>query len=90
MVEQCRSDVTRDLTVKAGAEICGVATSTSFRWCHRLMTLLESDKPWYLTGIVEADETYFRKSHKGARAVEAPRKRGSRAIKAFTFFSTSG
>ena len=68
-------------SVKATAEMCGVATSTSFRWRHRFLRLLKSAKPSYLTGIVEADETYFRKSHKGARDVEAPRKRGSRAIK---------
>jgi transposase-like protein len=55
------------LTVRKAAERCGIAKTTSFRWRHRFLTDIAIQKPTGLTGIVEADETYFPLSFKGSR-----------------------
>lgn len=68
-------------SVKTTAQMCGVATSTSFRWRHRFLELMKTAKPSCLKGIVEADETYFLKSHKGERGLKLARKRGGSATK---------
>jgi len=66
------------------AATCGVARSTAFRWRHRFLAAARPEAT--LSGIVEADETFFRRSYKGARywspasqeppPREKPRKRG--------------
>ena len=54
------------LTVAQAAERCGVHPTTSFRWRHRfLRAQMANQDP--LGGIVEADETFFRLSFKGAK-----------------------
>ena len=63
---------------KASAEL-GVAPSTAFRWRHRFLQLAQPVKAPALTGVVEADETFFLRSSKGQRPGRAPRKRGGRA-----------
>ena len=68
-------------SIQKTSEVCDVATSTSFRWRHRFLELMKTAKPSCLKGIVEADETYFRKSHKGERGLKLARKRGGSAIK---------
>ena len=68
-------------TLKDTAEICNTAISTSFRWRHRFLELLSQSEPESLTGIIEADETYFLESHKGERGLKSPRKRGGKAKK---------
>ncbi|RLA19806.1 MAG: IS1595 family transposase, partial [Gammaproteobacteria bacterium] len=55
------------LTIRDAAARCGVAKTTSFRWRHRFLTDLAELKATSLTGIVEADETYFPLSFKGSR-----------------------
>lgn len=60
------------LTVRKAAKRCGVAKSTSFRWRHRFLTALADLKATGLTGIVEADETYFPLSFKGSRHLPRP------------------
>ena len=54
------------LTVAAAAERCGVHPTTSFRWRHRFLRAETADRE-RLSGIVEADETFFRLSFKGSR-----------------------
>ena len=40
---------------------------TLWRWRHRFLRALEEREPTVLSGVVEADETYFRDSFKGSR-----------------------
>jgi hypothetical protein len=62
----------------ASAEL-GVAPSTAFRWRHRFLQLTQPVKALVLTGVVEADETFFLRSSKGQRPGRDPRKRGGHA-----------
>ena len=60
----------------------GVDLTTAFRWRHRFLQAPKAMKPKALEGTVEADETYFLYSEKGARHLDRPaRKRGGRASK---------
>lgn len=60
------------LSVRKSAKACGVAVSTAFRWRHRFLAAPAADKPTQLSGIVEADETFFRRSYKGSRGWTRP------------------
>lgn len=44
-----------------------VSRLTLWRWRHRFLCALENQETPALTGVVEADETYFRDSFKGSR-----------------------
>ena len=65
------------------AGLCGVHSTTAFRWRHRFLGSPAVDKPRTLNGIVEADETFILESFKGKRRdlPRAPRKRGGKAAK---------
>ena len=68
-------------TVRGSAVNCDIAKTTSFRWRHRFLknAVILSRK---LSGIVEADETFFLQSNKGERTLERPaRHRGGKATK---------
>ncbi len=66
------------ISIRKAAIECGVHRNTSFRWRHRFLANAKSVAPEKLSGIVEAGETYFRKSEKGNKRLERkPRKRGS-------------
>lgn len=70
------------LTLKQTAERLDISITTAFHWRHKVLAALRdlpADRP--LTGIVEADETYFLESQKGDtnRICRARRKRGDRA-----------
>ena len=67
------------LIVRIAAAELGVARSTAFRWRHRFLQLAKPVKAPALTGVVEADETFFLRSNKGQRPGRPPRKRGGRA-----------
>ena len=61
---------------KVAAEL-NVNTKTAFRWRHRFSSWFYKDKSPPLSGIVEADETYFQISRKGDRNLQRPpRKHG--------------
>jgi transposase-like protein len=60
------------LSIRATAERCDVAVSTSFRWRHRFLGGAKTKQPTQLSGIVEADETFFRRSFKGSRRWKKP------------------
>ncbi|MBF0178335.1 MAG: IS1595 family transposase [Magnetococcales bacterium] len=69
-------------TIEKSAERCGVATTTAFRWRHRFLKNFMNDKATKLSGIAEADETYFLESFKGRRDLtRLARKRGGKATK---------
>src|SRR3954465_7523697 len=74
------------MTLVRAAAHCGVHMSTSFRWRHRFLKAPEAARE-ALAGVVEADETFFRRSYKGSRRwrraeeplERRPRRRGERA-----------
>lgn len=69
-------------TIIQAAERCGIHPSTAFRWRHRFLGEFGSDKASELSGIAEADETFFLQSFKGQRDLPRPaRKRGGKAAK---------
>ncbi|MCK5354064.1 MAG: IS1595 family transposase [Methyloprofundus sp.] len=69
-------------TIRKAASELGIDKNTSFRWRHRFLISPTIHKPEHLTGIVEADETFFLESHKGEKGLNRPpRKRGGKATK---------
>ena len=81
-LEQAKSMIDGVTTSKA-AERCGVDYKTAFRWRHRFLESLSSDKPKSLSGIVEGDETFILEPFKGKRSdlPRKARKRGGKAAK---------
>lgn len=67
------------LSVHKAAAALAVSPSTAFRWRHRFLRLAQPVKAPALTGVVEADETFFLRSTKGQRPGRKARKRGGRA-----------
>ena len=69
------------LSLRKAANRCGICLDTSFRWRHRFLKTVQNVKAKTVKGIVEADETFIRKSVKGSKRLvgRAPRKRGSKA-----------
>jgi transposase-like protein len=55
------------MTIRATAEVVGLTVDRAFRWRHRFLALLAEQQPSGMTGIVEADETFFRRAYKGQR-----------------------
>ena len=55
--------------------------STAHRWRHRFLAAPQAIQPQALTGIAEADETFFLLSFKGQRSglARPARKRGGKA-----------
>lgn len=55
----------------------GISLGTAFAWRHKLLAAHRDGKAPNMTGIVEADETFFRVSNKGKRGLKRkPRRRG--------------
>lgn len=67
------------LSVHKAAAALDVSPSTAFRWRHRFLRLAQPVKAPALTGVVEADETFFLRSSKGQRPGRKARQRGGRA-----------
>ena len=66
-------------TLKQTSEECHISMSTAFTWRHKILdTLGELTEKTWLTGVVEADETFFNVSfkgnHKRSRDFSMPRK----------------
>jgi transposase-like protein len=76
------------MSLTKAAAHCGVHLTTSFRWRHRFLRAPAAARE-ALAGVVEADETFFRRSHKGSRRWRCgdappgrgPHRRGERAGK---------
>lgn len=69
-------------TLRKAATVTSVSLDTSFRWRHRFTTLAQKNETQILSGVIEADETFFLKSRKGDRHLDRPpRKRGGKARK---------
>lgn len=70
------------VTIHQAAQRLQVAPSTAFRWRHRFLALPQNLKPSAMSGVVEVDETYLRRSCKGQRVHgRASRRRGGAAPK---------
>lgn len=82
------------LSVRKAAAAANIHRTTSFRWRHRMLADAAHLKDTEMSGIVEADETFFLESFKGSKAWAkaarglavvppraAPRKRGGVASK---------
>ena len=67
----------------------GVHLTTSFRWRHRFLKAPAATQET-LGGVVEADETFFRRSHKIPVDGAAPRDRSSGAPAAVASGRASG
>jgi transposase-like protein len=46
-------------TIRRSAKVCGIDPTTSFRWRHRFIQMLNDAEESHLKGIVEIDETFF-------------------------------
>jgi transposase-like protein len=76
------------MSLTKAAAHCGVHLTTSFRWRHRFLRAPAATRE-ALGGVVEADETFLRRSEKGSRRwrraegplERRPRRRGERAGK---------
>lgn len=56
------------LTIKKTAQRCNISTGTAFIWRHKILDVLTARKDKNkLSGLIEADETFFRVSYKGTR-----------------------
>lgn len=55
------------LSIRKTAKTVELTVDRAFRWRHRMLDFLAGQKPTGLTGVVEADETMFRRSYKGQR-----------------------
>ena len=70
------------VSLRKVADRLDIQLSTAFNWRHRFLEAPQDVKATRLEGTVEADETYFLYSEKGARALTRPaRKRGGKAAK---------
>jgi len=69
------------LSVRKTAARLGLSVQKTFRWRHKFLAFLNQQKPSDLSGIVEADETFFPVSYKGQRKAmpRTPKKRGGKA-----------
>lgn len=69
------------LSIRKSAQRVGLTVDRAFRWRHTFLTYLQQQKPTGLTGVVEADETFFRRSFKGQRKAlpRQAKKRGGAA-----------
>jgi transposase-like protein len=56
------------LSIRDVAYKIGVNPKTAFRWRHRFLVAMEAEQPQVLSGVVEADETFFLESFKGKRS----------------------
>jgi len=55
------------MTLRKTAQTLGINKDTALRWRHQFLQTIMADQPQSLTGVVEADETYFIESFKGQR-----------------------
>lgn len=71
----------QSLTIRETAQTVGLTVDRAFRWRHRFLAFLAQQQPQDMTGVVEADETFFRRSYKGQRKglPRAAKKRGGPA-----------
>jgi IS1 family transposase len=68
------------LTVRASAKAVGIRRNAAWRWRQRFLSVFAHASQAVLEGLIEADETYLNRSHKGSRNLHRPaHRRGSDA-----------
>lgn len=81
----------KQFTIRQIAEYLNINIKTSFLWRHKILNALSSMKSDKLSGIVEADETYFRESKKGCRKLNRkPHKSGKSKLNRFQIMAFTG
>jgi len=78
--------MTEGKSLRACRKEVGICLQTSFCWRHKLLKAIESVEKTWLKKVIQADETFFLKSFKGQKHLEAQqgrkaRKRGGTAQK---------
>ena len=69
-------------TLAQTAQEVGINIATAFSWRHKVLDSLKNIEDETLSGIVEADDTFFLSSQKGSRHIgRKPRKRGGKSKK---------
>lgn len=58
------------LSITKMAELMDVAITTAFRWRHRFLAAPTAARPTKVSGIIEADETFFTESFKGNQTID--------------------
>ena len=58
------------LTIRKSAQRVGLTVDRAFRWRHTFLAYLQQQKPM-VTGVVEADETFFRRSFRDSASAAA-------------------
>ncbi|MDR0828196.1 MAG: IS1595 family transposase, partial [Desulfovibrio sp.] len=72
----------RKYSIRKSADECNITIRTSFMWRHKILDALRLSDKTELSGIVEADETFFRVSYKGSRNIDRKsRRRGGEVHK---------
>jgi transposase-like protein len=72
----------RKYSIRKSADECKITIRTSFMWRHKILDALRLSDKTELSGIVEADETFFRVSYKGSRNIDRKsRRRGGEVHK---------
>ena len=66
-------------SIRQSGKICQIDPKTAFRWRHRFLSPMAKNESTKMTGIVEADETFFSENCKGSREIKhrKPKKRGA-------------
>lgn len=60
-------------SIRKSARLCEISVPTAFNWRHKILDSLRNrfyNKNEQLSGVVEADETFFHLSFKGSRNIE--------------------
>lgn len=72
----------KKLTLREIAKELNINLKTAFYWRHKILNVLTTTEK--MSGIIEADETYFRESQKGSRKLNRPaRKSGKSKLNRF-------
>lgn len=77
--DYCQSMSDKGESLRSLANRLNISLDTSFNWRHKLLDFASKSQPDHISGIVEADETFFPLSFKGQRGglPRASHKRGS-------------
>ena len=69
-------------TIGKTAKRAGISIPTAFSWRHKVLSILKDIEDDSLSGIIEADDTFFLASQKGSKNIgRKPRKRGGKSKK---------
>lgn len=83
--------MSKRFTIREIAKELNINIKTSFLWRHKILMALSTIKSEKLSGIVEADETYFRESKKGSRSLNRfPHKSGKSKLNRFQIRALTG